>query len=245
MALYDDGRIGYAADVALAVAEVLADVTNAVTIPDADKASGLAGSLANVIANCSLATSIEDIASVVSDAIGLAREIARASSDPDVASPVWKDAAIRCAALQNASASPAVRRAAALADAIAGVGEAACLGEYAIALSQGSFTDRQSALVAKQALTNNVGDALERVAATAGEEVWAAVSSAIEMAAGYLVDRSLDLRPVVRITAPMSLPATGAAWALYGDPQRADDLLDRNRVGTPAFMPISFEALAP
>ena len=35
------------------------------------------------------------------------------------------------------------------------------------------------------------------------------------------------------------------AWALYGDPSRAAELVERNRVGTSLFMPAAIDALSP
>jgi prophage DNA circulation protein len=60
----------------------------------------------------------------------------------------------------------------------------------------------------------------------------------------YLSRTILDLAPVVTVTANAVMPSLYWAWRLYGDPSRADDLVARNRVVHPSFMPAEFEALA-
>ena len=61
----------------------------------------------------------------------------------------------------------------------------------------------------------------------------------------FLVEEASELRPIVRVEAQRSWPSTALAWALYGDPARAQELVERNRVGTPLFLPATIEALSP
>lgn len=60
----------------------------------------------------------------------------------------------------------------------------------------------------------------------------------------YLSRAILDLAPVIRVEANMSMPSLFWAWRLYQDPSRTTDLVERNRVAHPSFMPPEFEALA-
>lgn len=60
----------------------------------------------------------------------------------------------------------------------------------------------------------------------------------------YLSREIIDLAPVVTVTANLPLPSLYWAWRLYQDPERAGELIDRNRVSHPSFFPNSFEALA-
>ncbi len=243
---YEDGRVGLAAVVLRGFCAALDGVLGSITVSDADKAGDLSSAVSRASANTDLATTIDDIAALVVETITASRDIARLSSDADSAAAAWLIATGKCAALQASdTVSPATRSASRLSDAIAGCAEAACLGEYAIALSQGSFTDRPSALSAKQALSNAATGAVERIARVSGADVWEAITTAVERASDHLADRSLDLRPVVLVTTPQTMSASAMAWALYGETQRAAELVDRNRVGTPAFMPTTIEALAP
>lgn len=244
--LYEDGRVGLAAATLLATGLALDAVLSAITPSDTEAASDLSATIARAKSDCPTAGTIDDLTAIAIGLVSTARDVGRLSADPDSAAPAWLAAAAACAAEQTpTTVSPATAAARRLADAIAGLAEAACLGEYAIALSQGSFADRASALAAKAALSVNADAPLERIARVCGEDVWSATATAIERAADYLVDRSLDLRPVVMVATPESLPSVAIAWALYGDPSRAAELVDRNRVGTPAFMPTAIEALAP
>src|SRR5262249_44660539 len=61
----------------------------------------------------------------------------------------------------------------------------------------------------------------------------------------YLTQLIVDLAPVVTVTASQSMPALWWAWRLYQDPTRVIDLVQRNDVRHPSFMPETFEALAP
>jgi hypothetical protein len=54
----------------------------------------------------------------------------------------------------------------------------------------------------------------------------------------------VDLAPVIEVKANAPLPAIRHAWRLYADPLRAGELVARNNVPHPAFMPLTFEALA-
>jgi prophage DNA circulation protein len=60
----------------------------------------------------------------------------------------------------------------------------------------------------------------------------------------YLSRAILDLAPVLRLEANRSMPSVFWAYRLYQDPQRAVELVARNRVVHPSFMPAQFEALA-
>ena len=50
--------------------------------------------------------------------------------------------------------------------------------------------------------------------------------------------------PLVRIETKLSLPSTLAAFDLYGDANRAGEIVVRNRMATPMIMPAIFEARA-
>lgn len=52
-----------------------------------------------------------------------------------------------------------------------------------------------------------------------------------------------SLAPVVRVETGLSLPSSLIAWDLYGDPARGQEIMGRNRTGTPMLMPIALEAM--
>lgn len=71
-----------------------------------------------------------------------------------------------------------------------------------------------------------------------------AVQGLRNQAIDYLSRRILNLAPVITANANVSLPSLVWAWSLYGDPARAGELVARNKVDHPSFMPLMIEALA-
>lgn len=59
----------------------------------------------------------------------------------------------------------------------------------------------------------------------------------------YLSRAILDLAPVVKVNASLGMPSLFWAWRLYADPTRSPELVARNRIEHPSFMPPIFEAL--
>jgi len=147
-------------------------------------------------------------------------------------------------AIVPVSASPAVNLALDLGRAIAACLEAALLAELAVAIASRSYPDRREALAASDRLVAASEASLERIAQYGGEDLWRAASDAVRHALDHLSRGALDLKPVVLVEAIQSMPATVLAWQLYGDPARAAELVARNGVATPLFMPTSFEALS-
>lgn len=60
----------------------------------------------------------------------------------------------------------------------------------------------------------------------------------------YLSRAVLDLAPVVKVSSGVQLPSLYWSWRLYGDANRGQEIVDRNRIAHPSFIPVKFEALA-
>jgi prophage DNA circulation protein len=60
----------------------------------------------------------------------------------------------------------------------------------------------------------------------------------------YLSRAVLDLAPVVKVSSSVQMPSLYWSWRLYGDANRGQEIVDRNRVAHPSFIPVKFEALA-
>ncbi|HYD05845.1 MAG TPA: hypothetical protein VEC60_08965, partial [Reyranella sp.] len=133
--------------------------------------------------------------------------------------------------------SPAKQRAGVLARAVLACGEAAFLGQAFLAEARSDFTDRRSAVEARGRIAAALEEASDRIAAAAGADIHAILGRAARHATDFLIAEASELRPVVRVEAARSLPSSALAWALYGDPARAGELAERNRCGTPLFMP--------
>jgi prophage DNA circulation protein len=63
-------------------------------------------------------------------------------------------------------------------------------------------------------------------------------------AVDYLSQKITTLAPVITVTSNLELPSLVWAWRLYGDPSRAAELVARNSVSHPGFMPVEIEARA-
>jgi prophage DNA circulation protein len=60
----------------------------------------------------------------------------------------------------------------------------------------------------------------------------------------FLSRAILDLAPVISVSANLVMPSLFWAWRLYADPARSTQLVTRNKVIHPSFLPAEFEALA-
>lgn len=185
-----------------------------------------------------------DAAAIARDLITAIQTLARATEPADVAQLLYA-AAASTQACAPASASPALTRAYALARALCAAVEVACLGEAFVAEARTGFSDRPSADAARTRIRTAFDEAGDRIADALGQPTLIVLDTAARQTSASLVAEAATLKPVVQVEAAASFPAASLAWALYGDPERAADLLARNKVGTPFYMPASFEALSP
>ena len=185
-----------------------------------------------------------DVGAIAADMIVAVQSLARACAPADAAASLYA-AAAATRACAPASASPVLTQAYGLARAICVGLETACLGEAFLCEARTAFGDRQAASAARDRITVALDDAADRIADALGQPAVFVLTTTAGQTCAYLVDLIGNLRPVVLVETGRSYPSTRLAWALYADPTRAEDLLARNRCGTPLFMPASFEALAP
>lgn len=185
-----------------------------------------------------------EVAAIAAALVTTTQDLARATAAGDVASALYT-AAASARACSPVSASPALTREYELARALCLALEIACLGEAFIAEARTGFTDRQSADAARARIRAAYDGASDRVAATLGQATLILLDTAARQASSALVTQAASLKPVIRVTAGRSFPAAALAWSLYADPERAGELMARANVGTPFFMPASFEALSP
>ena len=186
----------------------------------------------------------EDIGTIGGDLVGAIQAIARDAEAADAALALYETAAATRLAAPT-SASPALTADYAFARAFASGIEVACLGEAFLAEARSAFSDRQAADAARSRINAACDAAYDRIGAVLGEEVAAVLAEVGRRTSGHLVELATSLQPIVRVQATRSFPSTSLAWSLYGDPARADELVRRNRCGTPLFMPAAIEAVAP
>ncbi|MCJ2143742.1 hypothetical protein [Methylobacterium sp. E-066] len=244
MASPPSSAIAGAAAAASRLADVVADLARALPIPtaEAQAASSACRRIGWISAPRVLGP--VDVAAIAASLVGTVQAVARAGEAADAAAGLYAAAAATqgCA---PSSASPALTRSYSLARALCVAVEMACLGEAFVAEARTGFADRQSASAARVRIRAAYDGAADRVAAALGQDVLAILDTAARETSAYLVQEAASLQPVIRVDAAASFPAASLAWSLYGDPERAGELMDRNAVGTPFHMPATIEAVSP
>lgn len=185
-----------------------------------------------------------DVAAIAALLVSAVQSLARAGEPADAAAGLYA-AATATRACAPTSASPVLTQAYGLARALCLSVEIACLGEAFLAEARTGFADRQSASAARVRIRAAYDGAADRIAAALGQAVLAVLDAAARETSAFLVVEAASLQPVIRVEAARSFPAAALGWSLYADPERAGELMERNRVGTPFHMPATFEAVSP
>lgn len=182
-------------------------------------------------------------------AIGQTFAVAVAAIAADVeasdAAPAFADAAASASIAAPVFTSPARTVAGALARLLAACCEAALRGQSFVAEAKSDFVDQQSALAARSRIVTAMDGATDRIGAAAGLDVISLLSQVANTCSDHLVTLAADLKPLVQVQTQRSVPSSVLAWELYGDPERGEELVARNRTMTPLFMPTKVVALAP
>jgi prophage DNA circulation protein len=98
--------------------------------------------------------------------------------------------------------------------------------------------------VAARSTCAGIAATITPICSGAGLDAVDAFDAIYGKSARHLSDQIASLAPVVLVELGASLPANVLANRLYGDPSRSQELIDRNQVATPCFMPRRFEALS-
>jgi prophage DNA circulation protein len=129
-----------------------------------------------------------------------------------------------------------------------GLAEAARVGALlamAEALPRRVFSDRPMGVQARALFAERFAAAMQRASVEERPDLFVALSDISGRVAEYLARIITDLAPVVTVSAPRRMPSLWWAWRLYADPARAAEIVARNRLAHPSFVPRQFEALAP
>jgi prophage DNA circulation protein len=122
-------------------------------------------------------------------------------------------------------------------------GAAALTAQATRALATAAYTNRQDAIAARARIAA-LADTVGPYYASLGADAAAAFEAMFGAAARYVSQKITNLAPILLFSLNASLPSNVLAWRLYGDPTRGQELVDRNQVETPCFMPTVFEAAA-
>jgi prophage DNA circulation protein len=119
----------------------------------------------------------------------------------------------------------------------------ATIASYAEAAALAPLADRPAALTLRGNVVEYLEAELESVSAE-DQGLFQSIVAVRDAVVTYLSRAILDLAPVRLVDANQSMPALYWAWRFYKDPNRAMEIVSRNRIADPAFIPPEFEALA-
>lgn len=119
------------------------------------------------------------------------------------------------------------------------------LAPYAEALVSVVYGSRQDAITARADCVERFEREQELCVGAIDLAACDAMTKMRDACVAYLSQAIIATEPVITVQTNQSMPSLWCAWRLYQDPLRADDLIARNDVPTPHFMPTNFEALAP
>lgn len=177
--------------------------------------------------------------------LALARGLGRAM-DPSIAAGAFALAADNAAdppaALPAWTANRVIDRANVAI--VARLARSVFLAPYVEALVTQEYATRAEAITAKADCVSRFSREIDLCAL--GDDIGFAQSllAMRDAAVEYLAQVIINSRPVIMVTTPEEIPALVAAWRIYADPSRAEELIARNDVKTAEFMPTTFEALA-
>lgn len=120
----------------------------------------------------------------------------------------------------------------------------AAAAQYAAAVALRTYPSRREAAQARADVAEYFSSILEGLRGWEGYAAWVEVSELMGQTVELLSRLVADLAPVLQVSAPRRMPALWWANRLYGDANRAGELVARNRVKHAAFMPVEFEALS-
>jgi prophage DNA circulation protein len=118
------------------------------------------------------------------------------------------------------------------------------LAPYVEGLVAQTYRTRADAITAKADCVGRFDRELELCGLSDDIDFAASLVAMRDAAVDFLAQVIINSRPVLMVSTPVYIPALLAAWRIYADPLRADELIARNDVKTAEFMPTTFEAQA-
>ncbi|WP_164635040.1 DNA circularization N-terminal domain-containing protein [Rhodopseudomonas sp. BR0G17] len=182
------------------------------------------------------------VASLVSAVRGLSDGLAPASAQRAMVELLGAFPAAVVSGVPYLSASAA--RAAANAEAAARALRLAALTGYAEAVLRTTFGSRPEGVTARAAIAERFEAEADNTTGSENAALFVAIETLAARVIDWITKTINDLAPVVVVETAIPRPSLDLAWTLYADPARADELVSRNRVRHPSFMPLSIEALA-
>jgi prophage DNA circulation protein len=119
----------------------------------------------------------------------------------------------------------------------------AVITAYSEAIVSAKLSDRNTAITLRANAAEHFEVVLDSLPVSEGQ-LYSAVMDLRSRVVEYLSRAIANLAPVVIVDANRRMPSLYWAHRLYRDPTRSAELVARNRVAHPSFMPTEFEALA-
>lgn len=196
-----------------------------------------------------------NVASVPGDAAAsLAASLVDAARDLAKAMPA---ASAQQAALALADAFPSAHlalsgvpfklssaRAKVNADAAARLARLAAMTAYAESVLRMTFASRPDGVTARGDVAERFENELYETTGAANAPLYVALDTLRNAVIDWLTRTINDLAPVITVESAVIRPSLDLAWILYADPMRADELVARNSVRHPSFMPRTIMALS-
>ncbi|WP_316158465.1 MULTISPECIES: DNA circularization N-terminal domain-containing protein [unclassified Bradyrhizobium] len=135
-------------------------------------------------------------------------------------------------------------RASVNAEAAARVARLAGLTAYAEAVLRTTFTSRPDGVTARGEVAERFEAELYDTTGAGNAALYLAIDQLRNAVINWLTRVINDLAPVITVESASIRPSLDLAWVLYADPTRAAELVARNNVRHPSFVPRVIEALA-
>ncbi|MEL6785029.1 MAG: hypothetical protein AAFO61_11440 [Pseudomonadota bacterium] len=113
-----------------------------------------------------------------------------------------------------------------------------------MAVANRNLDDKDAAIAARTELAVKADGLYGPLGTFFGADVLAWFMGVVGTGLRLLSNRVATLAPLVRVETSFPVSATVLAWRLYGNPSRGRELVQRNRVATPAIMPTQLVARA-
>lgn len=120
----------------------------------------------------------------------------------------------------------------------------AWLTAYANAVTKATFESVREGRTVRADVAEFFEHSMEALTGHETYDLYIALANTRGKLIEYLNAAVIDLASVLNIEANRSIPSLVWAWRLYQDPTRANELVSRNKVIHPSFMPVKFEALS-
>lgn len=129
-------------------------------------------------------------------------------------------------------------------DQVATIADCGLVYGLALSIIRKSYAARRDALGARSDFLAAAGIVQNVTGVHLGADVFDWLSDVVGAASSHLSETAGNRMPLVTVETAHSYSSTLLAHRLYADPQRAGELVDRNLVLTPLFLPIRLEGLA-